>query len=34
VSAVATVLLTRGREVELRRGTTVDVVFERAVPVD
>ena len=31
---LATVLLTRGREVELRRGTTVDVVFERAVPVD
>jgi hypothetical protein len=31
---LAVVLLTRGREVDLRRGTTVDVVFERAVPVD
>jgi hypothetical protein len=31
---LATVLLTRGREVELRQGSTVDVVFERAVPVD
>ena len=31
---LATVLLTRGREVELRQGTTLDVIFERAVPVD
>ncbi len=30
---LATVLLTRGKEVELRQGSTVDVVFERAVPV-
>ncbi len=28
---LATVLLTRGRSVELRRGTTLDVAFERAV---
>jgi hypothetical protein len=31
---VATVLLTRGREVDLKQGSTVDVTFERAVPVD
>jgi hypothetical protein len=31
---LATVLLTRGKEVELHQGTTVDVVFDRAVPVD
>lgn len=31
---LASVLLTRGREVELRQGTTVDVVFDRAVPVE
>lgn len=31
---LATVLLTRGREVELKQGTTVDVTFERPVPVD
>jgi len=31
---LATVLLTRGKEVELRQGATVDVVFDRAVPVD
>jgi hypothetical protein len=31
---LAYVLLTRGREVELRQGSTVDVVFERPVPVD
>ncbi|HEY2018527.1 MAG TPA: hypothetical protein VGH38_33715 [Bryobacteraceae bacterium] len=30
---LATVLLTRGREVDLRQGSTLDVVFERAVPV-
>lgn len=28
---LATVLLTRGRPVELRRGTTLDVAFERSV---
>lgn len=33
-AGLATVLLTRGREVTLRRGETVDVVFERAVPVE
>jgi len=31
---IATVLLSRGREVELKQGATVDVTFERAVPVD
>jgi hypothetical protein len=31
---LATVLLTRGREVELRQGTTFDVVFDRVVPMD
>jgi hypothetical protein len=31
---LATVLLTRGKEVELRSGSTIDVVFDRAVPVD
>lgn len=31
---VAVVLLTRGKEVELRQGNTVDVVFDRAVPVE
>jgi hypothetical protein len=31
---LATVLLSRGREVTLRRGETVDVVFERAVPME
>jgi hypothetical protein len=31
---LATVLLTRGREVELRQGSTFGVVFERAVPLD
>jgi hypothetical protein len=31
---LATVLLSRGREVELQRGATVDVTFERPVPVD
>jgi type IV secretion system protein VirB10 len=29
----AVVLLTRGREVELKQGSTVDVIFPRAVPV-
>jgi hypothetical protein len=31
---VAYALLTRGREVDLRQGSTIDVVFERAVAVD
>jgi hypothetical protein len=31
---LATVLLTRGKEVDLHRGSTMDVVFDRAVPVD
>jgi hypothetical protein len=31
---LATVLLTRGREVELRQGNTLDVVFERSIPLD
>ena len=31
---VAATLLTRGKEVNLARGSTIDVVFERAVPVD
>lgn len=33
-AGLATVLLTRGREVELKQGSTIDVVFERAVPVE
>ena len=31
---LATVLLTRGREVEFRQGSTIDVVFERPIPLD
>jgi hypothetical protein len=31
---LATVLLTRGHEVTLRQGSTLEVVFDRAVPVD
>ena len=31
---LASVLLTRGREVELPQGSTIDVVFDRAVKVD
>jgi hypothetical protein len=31
---LATVLLTRGREVELRRGSTLDVVFDRVVTLE
>jgi len=31
---LATVLLTRGKEVELRQGMTLDVVFDRAVPLE
>lgn len=33
-AGLATVLLTRGREVDLRAGSTVDVVFDRAVPLN
>jgi hypothetical protein len=31
---LATVLLTRGREVELRQGMTLDVIFDRPVPIE
>jgi len=31
---VATVLLTRGREVELRQGSTLDVVFDRPIALE
>jgi hypothetical protein len=31
---LATVLLTRGREVDLHQGATLDVVFDREVPVE
>ena len=31
---LATVLLTRGKEVELRQGTTLDVVFDRPVQIE
>jgi hypothetical protein len=31
---LASVLLSRGKEVDLRQGSTIDVVFDRAVPVD
>ena len=31
---LATVMLSRGREVQLRQGTTIDVVFERAVTLE
>lgn len=31
---LATVLLTRGREVELRQGTTLDVVFDRPITIE
>jgi hypothetical protein len=31
---LATVLLTRGREVQLTQGSTIDVVFDRAVPIE
>ncbi|HEY1337630.1 MAG TPA: hypothetical protein VGF59_08980 [Bryobacteraceae bacterium] len=33
-AGLATVLLTRGREVTLRAGSTVDVVFDRAVVIE
>jgi hypothetical protein len=32
-AGLATVLLTRGREVELRQGSTIDVVFDKPIPV-
>jgi len=32
-AGLAIVLLTRGKEVELREGSTVDVVFDRAIPL-
>ena len=31
---LATVLLSRGREVQLRQGATLDVIFDRPVPID
>jgi len=31
---LVTVLLTRGKEVELRSGSTVDVVFDRSIPLN
>jgi len=31
---LATVLLTRGREVELRQGSTLDVVFDRPIAIE
>jgi hypothetical protein len=31
---LATVLLTRGKEVDLRQGSMIDVVFDRAVPME
>jgi hypothetical protein len=31
---LATVLLTRGREVDLRQGSTIDVIFDRPVTID
>ncbi len=31
---LAVVLLSRGKEVDLRHGSTIDVIFDRAVPVD
>jgi hypothetical protein len=31
---LATVLLTRGREVDLRQGSTIDVIFDRAIPIE
>jgi hypothetical protein len=33
-AGLATVLLTRGREVELRQGSTLDVIFDRPVTID
>ena len=34
VVGIATVLLSRGKEVELRQGATLDVVFDRPVPLE
>jgi hypothetical protein len=31
---IATTLLTRGKEVELRQGSTLDVVFDRAISIE
>ena len=31
---LAAVLLTRGREVELRQGSTIDVIFDHPVTID
>ena len=31
---LATVLLTRGSEVELRQGTTLDIIFDRPVTLE
>ena len=31
---LATVLLTRGREVELKQGSTIDVIFDRPVSIN
>ena len=31
---LATVMLTRGREVNLQQGSTMDVIFDRSVPID
>lgn len=31
---IASVLLTRGHEVELRQGTTLDIVFDRAIAIE
>jgi hypothetical protein len=31
---LATVLLTRGKEVELRQGSTLDVVFDRPIVIE
>ncbi len=33
-AGLAAVLLTRGKELELPRGTTVDIVFDRELPLD
>jgi len=30
----ASTLLTRGKEVELRQGSTLDIVFDRAITVE
>jgi hypothetical protein len=33
-AGLATVLLTRGREVELKQGTTIDVIFDRSISIE